>query len=89
MGEGRGRYIINFLNRHWRTPRFSKTTYLSLIINVKQILGSAPYIQILLLCAMLTDIPKIIGGAKTLIVAKYDTGFGTVLRDEKEIVIEF
>jgi hypothetical protein len=38
---------------------------------------------------MLTDIPKIIGGAKTLLISKSDTGFDTVFRDDREIVIEF
>lgn len=38
---------------------------------------------------MLTDIPKIIGGAKTLFISKSDIGFETVFRDDKEIVIEF
>lgn len=38
---------------------------------------------------MLSDSPKIIGGAKTLFIAKSDTGFDKVVRDEKEIVIEF
>jgi len=36
---------------------------------------------------MLTHIPKIIGGAKTLFIAKSDTGFDTVFREGKEIVI--
>lgn len=38
---------------------------------------------------MLTDIPKIIGGAKALFISKSDIGFETVFRDDKEIVIEF
>jgi hypothetical protein len=37
---------------------------------------------------MLTDIPKHIGGAKALFVARSDKGFGTVIRDDKEILIE-
>jgi hypothetical protein len=35
------------------------------------------------------NIPKQIGGAKTLFIAKSDTHFETVLRDDKEILIEF
>lgn len=38
---------------------------------------------------MLTDIPKLIGGAKTLFIAKSDIGFDTVIRDDKEITIEY
>ena len=36
---------------------------------------------------MLTDIPKLIGGAKTLFIAKSDIGFDTAIRDDKEITI--
>jgi hypothetical protein len=38
---------------------------------------------------MLTDIPKQIDGAKTLFIAKSYTLFETVVRDNKEISIEF
>jgi hypothetical protein len=38
---------------------------------------------------MLTDIPKQIGGAKTLFIAKSDTLFETIVRDDIEISIEF
>jgi hypothetical protein len=38
---------------------------------------------------MLTDIPKIIGGAKTLFVSQSDKGFDIVFRNDKEIIIEF
>ena len=38
---------------------------------------------------MLTDIPKQIGGAKTLFIAKSDTIFETVVRNDKGISIEF
>jgi hypothetical protein len=35
------------------------------------------------------DIPKQIGSTKTLFIAKADTSFETVLRDDNEISIEF
>ena len=35
------------------------------------------------------DIPNKVGGAKTLFIAKSDTGFEIVIRDDKEILIEF
>lgn len=38
---------------------------------------------------MQANFPKHIGGAKTLFIAKTDTGFETVIRGDKEILIEF
>lgn len=38
---------------------------------------------------MLRDIPKQIDGAKTLFIAKSDTLFDTLVRDGREISIEF
>jgi hypothetical protein len=38
---------------------------------------------------MLTNIPPYIGGAKTLYIARLDTGCTTVVRNGKEIIIEF
>jgi hypothetical protein len=38
---------------------------------------------------MLTYIPKIIGGAKTLFIAKSEIGFDAVIRDNREIAIEY
>jgi hypothetical protein len=38
---------------------------------------------------MLTEIPKIIVGAKTLFIAKPDIGFDTIFRYNKEIRIEY
>jgi hypothetical protein len=41
------------------------------------------------LCTMLTNIPKYIGGAKTLYISKSDTIFETLFRNEIEIAIEY
>ena len=38
---------------------------------------------------MLTDIPKYIGGAKTLYISKSDTGFDNVVRNDVEFLIEY
>lgn len=38
---------------------------------------------------MLTDIPKLIGEAKTLFISKSDISFDTVIREDKTITIEF
>lgn len=38
---------------------------------------------------MQANIPKYIGGAKALFIAKTDADFETVIRDDKEISIEF
>jgi len=39
--------------------------------------------------AMLTDIPKYIGGAKTLFISRSDTIFETVLRNNIEVAIKY
>lgn len=38
---------------------------------------------------MLTDIPKYIGGAKTLYISKLDIGFDNLVRNDVEILIEY